>query len=59
MNGRPVVDRISGRPNVPVHENEPLVVLSSILIASASPGVHCHIRSGASRPRGHTVPSYG
>jgi hypothetical protein len=45
----------AGLPNWPVHENDPLVVRSSIWMASASAGVQSHIRSGASIPRGHTV----
>src|ERR1700679_1056576 len=52
--GEPAAPRTAGRPKVPVHENEPLVVFSEIWIASASPGVQLHIRSGASMPRGHT-----
>src|SRR6185295_11529589 len=54
MKGPPVCIRIGGRPNVPVHVNEPLEVLRSILMASASAGAQLHISSGASRPRGHT-----
>src|SRR5579863_992705 len=55
MNLPPVVARIAGLANVPVYENEPLVVLMEIWMASASPVVHVHWRRGASRPRGHTV----
>src|SRR4051812_38296059 len=46
-----VCARMGGRPNVPDQENEPLVVLRSILMASASPVDQSHIRSGASMPR--------
>src|SRR5215468_6844705 len=59
MNLPPVCIRIAGLPNLPVQVNEPLVVLRSIWLASASPGAQSHIRSGASIPRGHTVLSYG
>src|SRR5689334_9953155 len=51
--------RMAGRAKVPVHENEPLVVVSAIWMASASPVAHVHMRSGASMPLGHTVLSYG
>src|SRR6185437_9450595 len=53
------VVRIAGRLNVPDQVNEPVVVVRSILIASASPGAHDHMINGASSPRGHTVLSYG
>jgi hypothetical protein len=59
MNEPPVVVRIEGAENVPVYENEPLVVLSEIWIASAVPMLHVHCNSGASKPRGKTVWSYG
>jgi hypothetical protein len=59
MNLPPLAERIAGRPNVPVHENEPLVVSRWIDTASASPVGHVHCRSGASSPRGNTVLSYG
>ena len=59
VNFPPVIARMGGRPKVPVHENDPFAVLSAIWIASASPVDHVHWRSGASRPRGHTVLSYG
>src|SRR5580692_10567883 len=51
----PVIIRMGGLPNVPVYENEPLVVLSPISMASASPVDHVHMSSGAGSPRGHTV----
>ena len=61
MKGPPVFIRMAGRPKVPVHENDPVVVVSLIWMASASPGAlppggaQVHMRSGASMPRGHTV----
>ena len=55
MNLPAVIARIGGAENVPVYENEPLVVVSEIWIASASPVLHVHWMSGASRPRGKTV----
>src|SRR5580704_12544236 len=59
MNLPPVCARVGGRPKVPVHENDPLAVLSPIWTASASPVDQLHMRSGASSPRGKTVLSYG
>ncbi len=50
-----VVVRMAGLAKVPVYENEPVVVLSVIWIASASPIDQLHISRGARRPRGHTV----
>ncbi len=51
--------RIAGGPNVPDHENDPLVVFRVIRMPSTPPSVELHWMSGASRPRGKTVWSYG
>ena len=53
MNGLPA--RTAGGANVPVQENEPLVDLRAMRIASAFPGAHVHMSRGASIPRGQTV----
>jgi len=55
----PVCWRTAGAANVPVQENEPLVVVRWIWMASALPVDHAHWRRGASSPRGKTVLSYG
>jgi hypothetical protein len=55
MNLPPVCARIAGRPKVPVHENDLVVVSSLIWMASASASAQLHISKGASMPRGQMV----